>query len=68
MDTNDTDQTIVANGINGATGEYLLPPQTEQQTAEKAVAEPQDKEQLNVLRGLFQHRASRISARYSMLT
>src|ERR1051325_3734843 len=54
MDTNDNDQAIIANGINGATGEYLLPPRTEQETAERAAAEPQDKEQLNVLRGLFQ--------------
>ena len=54
MDTSETDQSIVANGINGATGDYLLPPHTEQQAAQSAASEPQDKDQLNVLRGLFQ--------------
>jgi hypothetical protein len=54
MDTSEPDQAIVANGVNGATGAYLLPPQTEQQVAESAAGEPQDTEQLNVLRELFQ--------------
>lgn len=51
--TDETDQSIVANGVNGATGEYLWPPQTEQQAAELAAAPP-DKEQLNILRGVSQ--------------
>src|SRR5258706_6441052 len=53
MDTNDPGRTIVANGINGATGDYLLPPQTEAEAAGMAV-QPQDKDELNLLRGLFQ--------------
>ncbi len=51
--TDDTDQSIVANGVNGATGEYLWPPQTEQQAAEIASVPPV-KEQLNILRGVSQ--------------
>jgi hypothetical protein len=50
METTDTD--IVANGIDGATGSYLLPPLTEQQIVETAASQPQDKDQLNVLRTL----------------
>lgn len=53
MEAIDTERDIVANGINGASGEYLLPSQTEEQVAEKAAAEASDKEQLNLLRGLF---------------
>ena len=54
MEANGTERDIVANGINGATGGYLLPAQTEQQVAETAANQAPDKEQLNVLRGLFQ--------------
>lgn len=52
MDTSETDQSIIANGINGATGAYLLPPQTDQQAAQSAASEPQDKDRLNALTSL----------------
>jgi hypothetical protein len=42
---------IIANGINGATGDYLLPPQTEQEAAERAASQPEE-EQAGVLKRL----------------
>lgn len=42
------------NGIDGASGEYLLPPMTVQQVSEIAQGEPQDEEHLRELKAWFQ--------------
>jgi hypothetical protein len=45
---------LVFNGINGASGEYLLPPMTPKQVAEVIQGEQQDPEQLKELRWWYQ--------------
>ena len=42
------------NGINGASGDYLLPPMTPQQVSEIARGEPQDAEQIQELKWWYQ--------------
>ena len=45
---------LVFNGINGASGDYLLPPMTPQQVSQIARGEPQDPEHLRELKAWFQ--------------
>jgi hypothetical protein len=42
------------NGVNGASGEYLLPPMTPRQISEIAQGEPQDEEHIRELKMWFQ--------------
>jgi hypothetical protein len=50
----DFDDSFVANGIDGATGGYLLPPQSPEQVAAAATRESVDNKQTNLLRGIAQ--------------
>jgi hypothetical protein len=50
----ESDDTFVANGIDGRTGGYLLPPQKPDQVAAAAAREASDKNQTNLLRGVAQ--------------
>jgi len=45
---------LFLNGINGASGEYLLPPMTPQQISEIARGEPQDAQHLKELKWWYQ--------------
>lgn len=54
MAGNDTEEMIIANGIDGTTGNYLLPPSTLEQTVLLATSELLQNEQLGVLNGFSQ--------------
>src|ERR1051325_6858983 len=45
-------ESFTANGINGATGELLLPPQTHEEVAARAAAEISDQDQQNLVRAV----------------
>ena len=49
-----TSDLLFFNGINGASGEYLLPPMTPQQISEIARGEPQDEDHLRELKWWYQ--------------
>jgi hypothetical protein len=48
----ENDNELVANGIDGATGGYLLPPMKDAEVAEVAASQPPAKEEMNLLRGI----------------
>src|SRR5687768_7888558 len=49
-----TSDLLVFNGVDGASGDYLLPPMTPQQIAEIALGEPQDPVHLKELKWWYQ--------------
>ena len=50
MEENDNE--VVANGIDGSTGGYLLPPMRDAEVAEVAANQPPEKEEMNLLRAI----------------